>query len=156
MLSKSAQIIQDVLCKKGLDFKVIELPASTRTAEEAAKAIGCTVGQIVKSLVFRTLKTNQPILVLASGMNRVNEKIISKLVGEDIAKADAEFTREVTGFAIGGIPPIGHSQSLKIFIDEDLLQFKELWAAAGTPHAVFKLDSTVIQSLTGGKVTSIK
>lgn len=155
-MSKSAQIIQDVLCKKGLDFKVIELPASTRTAEEAAKAIGCTVGQIVKSLVFRTLKTNQPILVLASGMNRVNEKIISKLVGEDIAKADAEFTREVTGFAIGGIPPIGHSQSLKIFIDEDLLQFKELWAAAGTPHAVFKLDSTVIQSLTGGKVTSIK
>jgi prolyl-tRNA editing enzyme YbaK/EbsC (Cys-tRNA(Pro) deacylase) len=155
-LSKSAQSVQDVLSEKGIDAKVIELPASTRTAEEAADTIGCEVAQIIKSLIFRTKHTNKPILVLASGVNRVNEKLIAKAVGEEIIKADAGFTREVTGFAIGGIPPVGHKQKIETFIDEDLLKLKELWAAAGTPNAVFSLDSAVIANLTDGKVIAIK
>lgn len=155
-LSKSAQSVQDALAKKGLEAKVVELPASTRTAEEAAKAIGCEVAQIAKSLIFRTKVTRRPILVIASGINRVNEKTIAKEVGEEIGKADADFTREVTGFAIGGIPPIGHKQKIETFIDEDLFLFKELWAAAGTPNAVFNLEAAVLKDLTGGKVISIK
>ena len=155
-LSKSAQSVQDVLNKKGIEAKVVELPASTRTAEEAAKAIGCQVAQIAKSLIFRTKQTNQPILVLASGINRVNEKTLSRLIGEEIGKADADFTREVTGFAIGGIPPVGHKQVIATYIDEDLLQYEELWAAAGTPNSVFGLKSAVIADLTGGKIISIK
>ncbi|MBI5346052.1 MAG: YbaK/EbsC family protein [Chlamydiae bacterium] len=155
-LSKSAQSVQDVLSKKGINAKVVELPASTRSAEEAAKAIGCEVAQIIKSLIFRTKHTNKPILVLVSGVNRVNEKLIAKAVGEEITKADADFTREVTGFAIGGIPPVGHKQKIETFIDEDLLKLKELWAAAGTPNAVFSLDSSVIVNLTDGKVVAIK
>lgn len=156
MLSKSAQSVQDALCKKGIEAKVVELPASTRTAEDAAKAIGCQVAQIAKSLIFRTKHTNKAIFVLASGINRVNEKAIARYVGEEITKADADFTREVTGFAIGGIPPVGHKQKIETYIDEDLLHYKELWAAAGTPNAVFCLDSAVIEDLTGGKVISIK
>jgi Cys-tRNA(Pro) deacylase len=156
MLSKSAQSVQDVLKKKGIDTTVVELPASTRTAEDAAKAIGCQVAQIVKSLIFRTKQTNRPILVLASGVNRVNEKAIAKVAGEEIVKADADFTRGVTGFAIGGIPPIGHKQKLETYIDEDLLQHKELWAAAGTPNAVFNLDSMTLADLTDGEIISIK
>jgi len=126
MLSKSAQAIQDVLAKKGIDLKVVELPSSTRTAIEAAQTIGCEVGQIVKSLIFKTKTTHQAVLVLASGPNRVDEKTIEKELGEKIEKADAGFTRHVTGFAIGGIPPIGHIQQIQTFIDKDLLTFKDV------------------------------
>ncbi len=156
MLSQSAQVIQEALTRKGLTTRVVELAASTRTAAEAAQAIGCQVAQIAKSLIFRTKMTGKPILVLASGSNRVNEKTVARHVGEEIAKADADFTREVTGFAIGGIPPIGHKQKIETYIDKDLLQYKELWAAAGTPHAVFSLDSANLESLTGGKIISIE
>ena len=155
-LSKSAQSVQEALDKKGIEANVVELPASTRTAEDAARAIGCQVAQIAKSLIFRTKQTGRPILILASGINRVNEKTIARFVGEEIAKADADFTREATGFAIGGIPPVGHKQNIETYIDEDLLQFEELWAAAGTPHAVFGLKSARIADLTGGKMISIK
>ena len=155
-LSKSAQSVQDVLNKKGMHAKVVELPASTRTAQDAASAIGCEVAQICKSLIFRTKNSHRPILVLASGVNRVDEKLIAKAVGEEITKADADFTREVTGFAIGGIPPIGHKQSIETFIDEDLLKLGELWAAAGTPNAVFSLESAALQDLTQGRVIAIK
>lgn len=156
MLSKSAQMIQDALAKKGMQIKVLELPSSTRTADDAVKTIGCVVEQIVKSLIFKTKETKMPILVLASGVNRVNEKTISALLGEKLEKADADFTREVTGFAIGGIPPIGHKQPIQTFIDEDLLQYETVWAAAGTPNAVFSLKSKDLLSLTGGKIISIK
>lgn len=156
MLPKSAQNVQDTLTKSGLEFKVIELSESTRTANEAAETIGCTVGQIVKSLIFRKKESKSPILVLASGVNRVNEKAISNLLGEKIEKADADFTRETTGFAIGGIPPVGHKQPLETLIDEDLLEYKELWAAAGTPNAVFQLESEALVRLTQGRVISIK
>jgi Cys-tRNA(Pro) deacylase len=156
MLSKSAQSVQDVLSQKGLAFKVIEFPAGTRTAQEAAQTIGCEVAQIVKSLIFRTKETNKPVLVLVSGVNRVNEKIIEALLGEKITKADADFTREATGFAIGGIPPVGHKQAIMTFIDEDLLKLGVLWAAAGTPNASFSLHASDLESLTGGKVIAIK
>lgn len=157
ILSKSAEIIQRALSEKGLELKVVELNASTRTANDAAIAIGCQVGQIVKSLLFRTKKTGKPVLVLASGINRVSEEVIEKYIGERIAKADADFTREITGFAIGGIPPLGHKNSITfVFVDEDLLQHKTLWAAAGTPYAVFSLPAKELQTVTSGKIVSIK
>lgn len=154
-LSKSAQKVQDILAQKGIHFTVVELSASTRTAQEAATAIGCSVAQIVKSLLFKTKTTGEPILILASGPNRVNEKIIETYLGDQLVKADADFVRDITGFAIGGIPPVGHKQALKTFIDKNLLQFDELWAAAGTPHAVFKLKAADLQPLTNGTVVSV-
>jgi prolyl-tRNA editing enzyme YbaK/EbsC (Cys-tRNA(Pro) deacylase) len=155
-LTKSAQSIQEGLDSKGLNCKVIVLSESTRTAVDAATALGCDVAQIVKSLIFKTKSTGKPVLILASGPNRVDEKIIESHVGEKITKADADYTREVTGFAIGGIPPVGHKQPIDhIFIDEDLLKFENLWAAAGTPHAVFNLQSKDLLALMAGKVISI-
>jgi prolyl-tRNA editing enzyme YbaK/EbsC (Cys-tRNA(Pro) deacylase) len=156
-LTKSARSVQDALAKKGLTCNVIELSASARTAQDAASTIGCEVGQIVKSLIFTTNNTLKPVLILASGPNRVNEKVIETHIGEKITKADADFTREITGFAIGGIPPIGHKQKIDlIFIDEDLLKFQSIWAAAGTPNAVFNLQGKDLLAMTSGKVISIK
>jgi prolyl-tRNA editing enzyme YbaK/EbsC (Cys-tRNA(Pro) deacylase) len=155
-LSKSAQSVQDVLSQKNVLFEVVELSSSTRTANDAATTIGCEVAQIVKSLLFRSANTNEPVLILASGVNRVNEKAIERLISEKIIKADADFTREITGFAIGGVPPVGHRQRIdKIFIDEDLLKFEKLWAAAGTPNAVFSLYSSDLENVTGGKIVTI-
>jgi prolyl-tRNA editing enzyme YbaK/EbsC (Cys-tRNA(Pro) deacylase) len=110
----------------------------------------------VKSLVFKGQRTNRPILVAASGTNRVNEQRLSELAGEPIEKADADFVRERTGFVVGGVPPIGHAEHLETFIDEDLLRYAELWAAAGTPHAVFQLTPAELEAMTGGRVVSIK
>jgi prolyl-tRNA editing enzyme YbaK/EbsC (Cys-tRNA(Pro) deacylase) len=156
-LSKSAEIVQRALCEKRLEFEVVELTASTRTANDAATTLGCEVGQIIKSLLFRSKETQTPVLVLASGKNRVSEEAIQRYVGEMIAKADADFTREMTGFAIGGIPPLGHKNHIPlVYIDEDLLQYETLWAAAGTPYAVFSLPAKELQRATGGKFVSIK
>jgi len=150
-------MVQRSLFEKGLEFSVVELAASTRTANDAATNIGCQVGQIVKSLLFCTKETKKPVLILASGINRVNEEAIQRYVGEKIVKADADFTREVTGFAIGGIPPLGHKTPIsQVYIDEDLLQYDTIWAAAGTPYAVFKLPARELQMVTGGKIVSIK
>lgn len=154
-LSASAQKVQDALQTKGYSSEVVELPASTRTAAEAAEAIGCQVGQIVKSLVFKTKRTNQPILVLASGSNRVNEKKIGQLIGEPIAKAEADFVRQHSGYAIGGVPPLGHAEPLQTFIDRDLLQYGEVWAAAGTPHAVFRLFPDDLEDMTAGQIVDV-
>ncbi len=154
-LSKAARSIQDALDRKGLETRVVELSSSTRTADDAARSIGCEVAQIVKSLIFRARDTGRPILVLASGANRVNEKAIAGYLGEPLAKADAEFAREATGFAIGGIPPLGHKQPITTFIDKDLLTHSEVWAAAGTPNAVFCLASAALEDLTGGTIVSI-
>lgn len=157
ILSKSAEVVQRALCEKGLEFEVIELNASTRTANDAAMTIGCQVGQIVKSLLFRTKETQKPVLVLASGKNRVSEEVIQKYVGEKILKADADFAREITGFAIGGIPPLGHKNPISfVYIDEDLFQYEILWAAAGTPYAVFSLPAKELQTVTDGKIVSVK
>ncbi len=154
-LSKAAQRVRDALLAKGLEVRVVELSSSTRTVEDAASSIGCAVAQIVKSLIFRTKDTARPVLVLASGVNRVNEQVIAEQLGEQIAKADAGFARESTGFAIGGIPPVGHKQAITTFIDKDLLVHAEVWAAAGTPHAVCCLASSVLERITDGKVISL-
>ncbi|MCB0160934.1 MAG: YbaK/EbsC family protein [Caldilineaceae bacterium] len=146
-LSTSARKVQDALHARDIDAQVVELPASTRTAQDAAAAVGCTVAQIVKSLVFRTRPAGSPVLVLASGVNRVNEEMLGALLGADIEKADAAFVRAETGFVIGGVPPVGHIRPLPTIIDEDLLQFEALWAAAGTPNAVFKLSAADLRRL---------
>ena len=154
-LHSSALKVQQQLNKSGLSFRVIELSSSTRTAAEAAASIGCEVAQIAKSLVFRTQTSSRPILVIASGINRVNEKTIKNTLGEKILKADANFVREQTGFVIGGVPPIGHNQNIQTFIDEDLLMHDEIWAAAGTPHAVFQLRPKDLLLISGGTVINI-
>jgi prolyl-tRNA editing enzyme YbaK/EbsC (Cys-tRNA(Pro) deacylase) len=155
-LSPSAQKVQDALAGLGLTLQVVELPGSTRTAVEAAQAIGCQVGQIVKSLVFKGKRSERPVLVAASGPNRVDERKIEVLISEPLGKADAEFVRQRTGFVIGGVPPVGHSEQLETFIDQDLLQYDEIWAAAGTPHAVFRLTPADLVRITGGRVVAVK
>ena len=154
-LSSSAQKVQDILKERGFSSQVVELPDSTRTAREAAQAVGCRVEQIVKSLVFKGQNSNKPLLVVASGSNRVNEQRLSELAGEPIEKADANFVRQRTGFVVGGVSPLGHTEQLEIFIDEDLLQYEQLWAAAGTSHAVFQLSPSELKAMTGGRVVSI-
>src|SRR6266550_2598859 len=136
--ARGTELVQSALDAAGIEARVVELAASTRTAAEAAAAIGCSVAQIAKSLVFRG-RSGEAILVIASGTNRVDEKKLAALAGEPIAKADADFVRERTGYAIGGVPPAGHASPLRTFIDRDLLLFDLIWAAAGTPHAVFEL-----------------
>lgn len=138
----------------GNGFAVLEFDASTRTAEEAAAAIGCTVAQIAKSLVFRAA-SGRPVLVIASGTNRVDEKKAAAAVGETIARADADFVREQTGFAIGGVPPVGHRVAPLTLVDEDLLELSEIWAAAGTPNAVFRLTPSDLLALTQGSVAAL-
>ena len=154
-LSSSAQKVQDMLYALGFSSRVVELPDSTRTAKEAAQAIGCQVAQIVKSLVFRGKHSNKPLLVVASGTNRVNEQRLRDLVGEPIEKAGAEFVRQRTGFVVGGVPPIGHTQTLATYIDHDLLAYDEVWAAAGTPNSVFPIGPHDLVRITGGSVADV-
>jgi len=155
-LCSSSKKLQDTLKALGFDNEVIELKETTRSAGDAARAVGCRVEQIAKSIVFKGGKTNQSILIVASGPNRINEKKISNMISEPLLKADADFVREKTGYAIGGVPPLGHAQAPLTFIDEDLLQYEEIWAAAGTPHAVFKLAPIDLQKMTGGRIVSVK
>ncbi len=155
-LSPSAQKVQDTLNTLGFTAcRVIELPDSTRTSAEAAAAIGCTVAQIAKSLIFKTRQSSRPILIIASGPNRVNTERIAALVGEAIERPDADYVRDRTGFVIGGIPPVGHAEPLLTFIDQDLQQYADIWAAAGTPHAVFQLTPADLIQMTGGTVTAV-
>jgi prolyl-tRNA editing enzyme YbaK/EbsC (Cys-tRNA(Pro) deacylase) len=154
-LSPSAQRVQQALQSIGYSYEVVELPVSARTAIEAAEAIGCHVGQIVKSLVFKAKRSGTPILVIASGENRVKEERIEHLIDEPLGKADAEFVRQQTGFAIGGVPPVGHIGQIRTFIDQDLLQYDVIWAAAGTPNAVFRLHANNLVPMTGGQVIQI-
>lgn len=155
-LKPSARRVQQALAELGLGFKVVEFPASTRTAAEAAAAIGCEVGQIAKSLVFRGRSSDRPVLVVASGANRVDESKVRDLIGEPIERADAAFVRARTGFAIGGVAPLGHSERPISVIDEDLLAFPEIWAAAGTPNAVFCLQPRDLEVITGGKLGKVR
>ena len=131
----------------GLELRVTELPASTRTAAEAASAVGCSIAQIVKSLIFRTVRSDQAVLVLVSGSNRVDEARLAARLGEPIEKASPDFVRQRTGFAIGGVPPVGHATGLRTFVDQALFELPELWAAAGTPHAVFPLTPAQLRVL---------
>jgi len=154
-LKPSAQRVQDALDQRGYLHRIVELADSTRTAAEAAAAVGCSVGQIAKSLIFRGHTSRRPILIIASGVNRVHEKRTGDLIGERLDKADAEFVRAATGYVIGGVPPLGHGTQLATYIDQDLLQYDEIWAAAGHPHAVFRLTPTDLVAMTGGVVITV-
>lgn len=136
-MKAAVQRVADALAAAGIEVEVQELAASTRTAEEAAQAVGATVGQIVKSLVF--LAGTQPILALVSGENRVESAKLAAAAGASIKRADAEAVRAATGFAIGGVPPIGHATPLPTYFDRALLRHPVVWAAAGTPNAVFRI-----------------
>jgi prolyl-tRNA editing enzyme YbaK/EbsC (Cys-tRNA(Pro) deacylase) len=151
----TAERIQRTLLAAGYSAQVIEMPETTRTAKEAAQAIGCTVQQIAKSLLFRAKVSGTGVLVIASGINRVNEKWLASFLGETIERANPDFVREQTGFVIGGVPPVGHANKLRTLIDRDLLQYEVIWAAAGTPNAVFKTAPSELQAMTGGTVTPI-
>ncbi len=155
-LSPTAQKVQDLLTARGFDLRVIEFAESTRTSQEAADRAGCSLGQITKSLVFRGKQTHKAILVLTSGANRVNESRLAEYAGEPIARADADFVRTVTGFAIGGVPPVGHAQKLETYMDEDLLQYETIWAAAGTPNAIFELTPDDLRKMTDARALRVK
>ena len=150
--SPSALKVQAAL---GDRFQVLEFDASTRTAAEAAAAIGCEIAEIAKSLIFRGATSGRAVLVVASGVDRVDEKKVAAAVGEPIARADADFVREATGFAIGGVPPVGHKTAPIVLIEESLMQFAEIWAAAGTPNAVFRLTPSDLVELTGGRTVAV-
>ena len=155
-LGASAERVQAALDAHGLGFEVKTFPESTRTADEAAAAIGCDVAQIAKSLIFRAKSSDRSVLAIASGVNRVDEKKLARLLGEPIGRADAAFVRARTGFAIGGVPPLAHAQPPATFIDRDLMALEEIWAAAGTPNAVFRLRAADLETLTGGAVADIR
>ena len=154
-LPPSAARVQHALDAHHASFRVVQMPSSTRTAQEAATAIGCSVAQIAKSILFKGAVTGKPILVIASGTNRVDEKVIAERSGEALSKATPDFVREATGYVIGGVPPVGFPQPIETWIDWDLLKHTEVWAAAGTPFTVFSLDPKALAGLTGGSVLAV-
>lgn len=151
----SIERVQQALRALGLGHEIVELGQSARTAAEAARALGCRVDQIAKSLVFRLRDSGAPLLVVTSGANRVDEAKVGALVGERLERADADFVRVQTGFAIGGVAPIGHARPLVTLIDEHLLRFEEIWAAAGHPSTVFRLTPGDLVTMTGGRVVAV-
>jgi prolyl-tRNA editing enzyme YbaK/EbsC (Cys-tRNA(Pro) deacylase) len=155
-LSSAAQKVQDVLDQFKLGHTVLELEVPVKTAQQAADAVGCEVAQIAKSLIFKTANTNRPVLVIASGANRVSESKLAALLQEGISRADPEFVRVNTGFSIGGIPPVGHAVPPVVVIDQELLLLEVIWAAAGHPNSLFKLDPKDLSRMTGGTVASVK
>ena len=155
-LSAPAQRIQDHLRSRGFAHQVIECAKPTRSAAEAAKAVGCRVAQIAKSVVFRAMPSGRPVMVVTSGANRVDEKKVEALIGEELGRANTEFVRLTTGFAIGGVPPLGHAQPLTVFIDEDLMAQAKIWAAGGSPNALFALTPAELVQMTGGRIADVK
>ena len=155
-LRDSAKRVQAALAALGYPFEIVEFPESTRTSAEAAAVAGCDLAQIAKSLVFRAKQTDRPVLVIASGVNRVDEKKVAALIGEKIGRADADFVREKTGFAIGGVPPVGHKVPPVTLIDRDLMAHDEVWSAAGTPHAIFPLSPQDLASMTGAQIADVR
>lgn len=155
-LNPTTAKIQSYLREQGLDINVVEFEESTKTAQDAAEVMGCRVGQIVKSIIFRGEKSGRGILVITSGKNRVCEKKVAALAGEAPGKANAAFVREVTGYAIGGVPPMAHAQELTVLIDEDLMAEETIWAAAGTPNSMFPMTPAILLRLTKGRVADVK
>lgn len=154
-LPRSARRVREALVALGLPAEIHRLADSTRTAPEAAAAVGCELGAIVKSLVMRGAMTGEPILALVSGANRADEALVSEAVGEPIERPDAAYVREATGYSIGGIPPVGHPAPVRTVLDEDLLRVETVWAAAGNPHAVFPIAPAALASATGAQVTRL-
>jgi prolyl-tRNA editing enzyme YbaK/EbsC (Cys-tRNA(Pro) deacylase) len=155
-LSPGAQRVQDALAALGCEGRLLHLPRPARTAADAAAAVGCAVGQIVKSLVFAVRGRGVPLLVLTSGANRVDEATLANVVGEPLDKADAEFVRTHTGFAIGGVAPVGHTSALSTLIDEDLMTWQQVWAAGGHPNTVFSLAPRELARITRGRIVRVK
>jgi prolyl-tRNA editing enzyme YbaK/EbsC (Cys-tRNA(Pro) deacylase) len=153
-LPARARRVQEELHRLGVDAEVVQTPDSARTAAEAAEAVGASVGRIVKSLVF--LVDGQPVLALVSGQNQLDTKRLEALAGGTVARASADAVREATGFAIGGVPPVAHATDLLIFCDRDLLAYDTVWAAAGTPHAVFEIAPAELVRVTGARVADLK
>jgi prolyl-tRNA editing enzyme YbaK/EbsC (Cys-tRNA(Pro) deacylase) len=149
------QRVREALAARGLDHEVVTLPRPARTSAEAAAQVGCRVDQIAKSLVFRGRTSGRAILVIASGVHRVDEARVAALVGEPIEKPDADFVRARTGFAIGGVAPVAHAEPLPVLIDETLGAWPEIWAAAGHPSTVFRLTPDQLVALTGGRVAAV-
>ena len=154
-LKRSARSVQDALEAAGVNCRVVQLPDSARTAKDAAAAIGCGVDQIAKSIVFRAATTGRAVLVIASGANRIDEARVAAHLGEAIERATPAFVRDATGYAIGGVPPCAHAGPLEVFVDRDLLELPEVWAAAGTPDTVFRIVPHQLLALTGGTVIEV-
>lgn len=153
-MASATERVRSALAERDLSVEIVEFPESTRTAAEAARAVGTTVGQIVKSLLF--MADGQPVLVLASGAHRVDpQKLARATSAARVEKATAEATRSVTGFSIGGVPPVGHPNTLRVFVDEALLQHPLVYAAAGTPHTVFAVDPHALVRVTQGEVADL-
>lgn len=155
-LKKSSQKVQEILQSHNLDISVIEFPDTTRTSQEAASVIGCEVAQIAKTLIFKGKKTQQPICIIASGKNRVDENKVEQYVGEAIERPDADYVLQHTGFVIGGVSPVGYQFNISPLIDEDLLNYEIIWAAAGTPFSVFKISPQDLIKITQGKIVNIR
>lgn len=153
---ESVRRVRAALGERGLAPEMVELEETARSAREAAAALGCRVEQIVKSLVFRGAETSRSVLVLASGPNRVDEGRMAEWLSEPVAKADAAFVREKTGFAIGGVPPVGHLEQPVVFLDEDLMGHDEVWAAAGHTHVVFGVRPADLLRATGARPVRVK
>jgi len=144
ILPESAQRVADAARRLGLDIAIRLMTRPTRTADEAAVACGTTAAQIVKSLIFEGKESGRPLLLLVSGKNRVDEKAVGARLGETLTRPDAQRVREITGYAIGGIPPLGHASEMAAYIDPDLLVFPTVWAAAGTPNSIFEVDPNLL------------
>lgn len=153
-LPESAQRVARLLAELGHDKPIVMLPSTGKTSAEAAAGLGCSVAEIAKSIVFRRLDDDAPVVVIASGSNRVDEAKVAARVGA-LGKADARFVREKTGYAIGGVCPIGHAVAPVMLLDRDLFRYDSLWAAAGHPHAVFNLTPRQLQAITGAEVADV-
>lgn len=151
----SVERVRAALLAAGYPDTIAHFPDGTRTAEDAARAVGCAVGQIAKSLVFRRRGSDRPVLVIASGANRVDETKLAGLVGATIERADGRWVRERTGFAIGGVAPVGHLVPPLVFIDRALACFDRIWAAAGSPRHVFETTADALVRLTGGRLADV-
>lgn len=150
-LPASAQRVQQALAALGLEARVVELPVAARTSQQAADALGVEVGRIAKSLVFRAGRSARAVLVIAAGDRRVDEARVAAALGEPIERADPQFVRSHTGFAIGGVAPVGHPQPLPTFVDASLRRFDTVWAAGGTPHCVFPIAPAALAAASGGR-----
>ena len=134
----------------GLELEITILPDAVRTAQLAADALGCELGQIANSLIFRDLNRERAVLIMSAGDRRVDLQRVQDETGLELGKADADFVRQQTGFAIGGVPPVAHATPLQTLLDESLLRFDDIWAAAGTPESVFRMSPRQLQLITGG------
>ncbi len=155
-LSESASRVQNILDEKNIPLEIVKFETTTHTAQQAADTIGCDVAQILKSLVFVKKPSMELFLIAASGKNRVNTKTLKKYFGEKVTPADPQDILEKTGYAVGGVPPIGHIEPLLTLIDSDLLEYDALWASGGSAYEVFKISPQQLLDITGGTVLDIK